>query len=261
MRKSIIAAAFLAILLAGCGADSAARSTQPEETTAGTTTETTQPETTADTTTESTQPETTAVPEQTAPATVAPQGRVTAIGDSVMVGAIDALRQEISDLDLIDAQGCRQAPAAIDILRQLRADGRLGDVVVIHIGNNGPFTTDNFDEMMQVLADVGKVLVVNLTVPPGVSDPIAVPNNAVLADGARRYPNTALVDWHAASAGHPEFFGGDGTHLSLEGWQAYAGLIAGSAYPAPSQGLNPARPREPSHPVVSASECPTTPRP
>ena len=80
--------------------------------------------------------------------------------------------------------------------------------MVVHVGNNGPFTAGQFDEMMQVLAGVREVLIVNLTVPPGVEDPVAVPNNAVLAEGARRYPNTVLVDWHAASANHPEFFGG-----------------------------------------------------
>src|ERR671939_475428 len=82
--------------------------------------------------------------------------------------------------------------------------------------------------MMQTLAGVNKVLIVNLTVPPRVPDPVAVPNNTVLADGVRRYPNAVLVDWHAVSADHPEFFAEDGIHLTLEGAQAYAKLIASS---------------------------------
>jgi hypothetical protein len=41
----------------------------------------------------------------------------------------------------------------------------------------------------------------------------------------QRYPNTVLVDLHAASVNHPEFFGEDGIHLTLEGAQAYADLI------------------------------------
>lgn len=180
--------------------------------------------------TTSTQPETTAritmAPQKTAPATAAPTGWVTAIGDSVMLGAVDALQQNIPNLGLLDAQGSRQPLAAIDLLRQLRAADYLGDSVVIHIGNNGPFTAEQFDEMMQVLAGADKVLIVNLTVPPNVPDPIAVPNNAVLADGVQRHPNAVLVDWHAASANHPEFFGEDNIHLSLQGAQAYAGLIA-----------------------------------
>jgi lysophospholipase L1-like esterase len=52
------------------------------------------------------------------------------------------------------------------------------------------------------------------------------PNNKVLADGVARYPDKAvLVDWHARSAGHPEYFY-DGLHLTPSGARAYAGLIA-----------------------------------
>ena len=62
-----------------------------------------------------------------------------------------------------------------------------------------------------------------MTVPDGKS---WVPNNEVLADGARRYPDRAvLVDWYAASAGHPEYFW-DGIHLTPRGARAYADLIA-----------------------------------
>src|SRR5215204_7274147 len=46
------------------------------------------------------------------------------------------------------------------------------------------------------------------------------------ASPVRRYPNTVLIDWHAASAGHPEFVERDGIHLTLQGAQAYADLIA-----------------------------------
>jgi hypothetical protein len=80
--------------------------------------------------------------------------------------------------------------------------------------------------MMGVLEGVRKVLVVNLTVPPDVADPVAVPNDAVLAKGVRRYPNKAvLVDWYSASAGHPEYFW-DGIHLTPQGARAYADLIS-----------------------------------
>ncbi len=190
-----------------------AESTQREENTAGGATEDPQPEATAPL-------------EETAPTASAPQGWVTAIGDSVMVGAVDALEQQVTNLALLDAQGSRQPQTAIGILRKRRSAGQLGDVVIVHIGNNGPFTDAQFDELMQTLAGTRKVLIVNLTVPPQVEDPIAVPNNAVLASGVQRYPNGVLVDWRAASAGHPEFFGDDGIHLTLEGAQAYADLIA-----------------------------------
>jgi hypothetical protein len=196
-------------------------------------TETTTQQTTAvSSTTATTQPESTtataAVPEKTAATTIASHmGWVSAIGDSVMLGAVEALQQKMPNLGLLNAQGSRQPAAAIDILRQWRTAGYLGDTVVIAIGNNGPISSEQFDEMMGVLAGVPKVLIVTVTVPPSVQQaPIAVSNNTVLIDGAQRYPNTVLVDWRTASANHPEYFWGDGTHLTLQGAQAYAELIA-----------------------------------
>lgn len=148
---------------------------------------------------------------------------ITAIGDSAMLGAVDELRQEMPDLAVIDARGSRQVPEAVAVLRQLRASGELGDVVVVHIGNNGVIAGDQFDEMMRVLRGVRGVLVVNVTVPDGYS---WAPNNEVLAEGVRRYPNRAvLVDWRGTSAGHPEYFW-DGIHLTPQGARAYADLIS-----------------------------------
>jgi hypothetical protein len=148
---------------------------------------------------------------------------VTAIGDSAMLGAVDALRQEVPNLAVIDARGSRQVPEAIAVLQQLRASGELGDVVVVHIGNNGVFADEQFDQMMRVLRGVGMVLVVNVTVPDSYS---WAPNNEVLAEGVQRYPNRAvLVDWHGTSAGHPEYFW-DGIHLTPQGARAYADVIS-----------------------------------
>ncbi len=159
----------------------------------------------------------------TAAASKVPTGTVTAVGDSAMLGAVYTLRREIPNLTIIDARGSRQAPEAIGVLRQLRATGKLGDVVIFHIGNNGVFTAEEFDEMMRVLRGVHKVLIVNVTIPDGHS---WVPNNKVLADGVRRYPKRAvLVDWYGASVGHPEYFW-DGIHLTPQGARAYADLIA-----------------------------------
>jgi hypothetical protein len=158
----------------------------------------------------------------TAPSATAPTGTVTAVGDSAMLGAVYVLQREIPNLAIIDARGSRQAPEAIGVLRQLRVADKLGDVVIVHIGDNGVFTARQFDEMMRVLAGVRKVLVVNVTIPDGYR---WAPNNEVLADGVRRYPKRAvLVDWYGASAGHPEYFW-DGIHLTPQGARAYAGLI------------------------------------
>jgi hypothetical protein len=152
----------------------------------------------------------------------APVGSVSAIGDSVMLGAADRLYRDIDNLTVMDAQVGLQASAAIDILRSRRASGQLGDVVIVHIGNNGIFTAGQFNEMMRVLAGVRRVVFVNVNVPRAWEGP----NNEVLAQGTRRYPNAVLVDWYSASVYHPEFFVNDGVHLRIKGQRVYADLIS-----------------------------------
>lgn len=148
--------------------------------------------------------------------------RVTAIGDSVMLAAASDLALAISGIE-VDAEVGRPVPVAIEILRALYDAGQLGDVVVVHIGNNSPFSASQFDEMMALLADVNRVVFVNLKVPRGWEGP----NNAVLAEGVTRYPNAVLADWYSTSLDHPQFFL-DGVHLRPEGAQAYVQLIAAS---------------------------------
>ena len=147
--------------------------------------------------------------------------RVTAIGDSVMLGAVGELRRAIANLSL-DAAISRQPSTAIQILRSRRAAGQLGAVVVVHIGNNGPFSARQFDEMMQILAGARKVVILNVKVPRHWE----ASNNTVLTEGVKRYPNAVLVDWRAASAGKPELFWSDGLHIRPEGARTYADLIA-----------------------------------
>jgi len=77
---------FLALLLTGCGVNTATESAQPEKTTAGIATGSTQHETTVRTATvpgekSEIAAEAAPPPEKMAPATLAPVGRITAIGD------------------------------------------------------------------------------------------------------------------------------------------------------------------------------------
>ena len=153
--------------------------------------------------------------------TPASAGRITAIGDSVMVGAAGELTRALGEPE-IDAEVGRQAPAVIELLNQRRAKGQLGDEVVVHIGNNGTLSAEQFDEMMRALKGVRRVVFVNVNVPRSWEQP----NNDVLAEGVRRYSNAVLADWHAASVNRPEFFVEDGYHLRTEGQQVYADLIA-----------------------------------
>ena len=144
---------------------------------------------------------------------------VTAIGDSVMLGAAYSLAGSIPGID-VDAQVGRQASAAISLLSQRAASNLLGSVILMDIGNNGTFTSAQFDQIMAI-AGTRTVIFVNLRVPRSWQDG----NNAVIADGVARYPNARLVDWKAAGDAHPDVFYSDGIHLTPDGASLYTSLI------------------------------------
>jgi peptidoglycan/LPS O-acetylase OafA/YrhL len=149
-------------------------------------------------------------------------GSVSAIGDSVMLGAVGGLQKDIQGLAVVDAEVGMQVYTAIDILRARSASGQLGEVVVVHLGNNGTFTEKQFDEIMGLLAGVDRVVFVNVKVPRAWERP----NNQVIYEGVQRYPNAVLLDWYSASVNRPEFFYNDGFHLRPIGQRAYADLIS-----------------------------------
>jgi hypothetical protein len=147
-------------------------------------------------------------------------GRVTAIGDSVMLGAARELRRTIGGVD-VDARVSRQASAAINTIRARHDSGRLGEVVIVHIGNNGPITATQFDQLMAPLKGARLVVIVNLRVPRRWE----AGNNQVLAEGVRRYPNAVLMDWNGYVREHPGMVGGDGIHLGAKSARAYTSLV------------------------------------
>jgi len=146
---------------------------------------------------------------------------VTAIGDSVMLGAAHALARALGVVDL-DAEAGRSASAVVDVLRQRAAVGRVGSVVVIQVGDNGALRADRLHDALDLLGGARRVVVVNLRVPRAWE----APNNAILAEVVARHPNAVLVDWHAASEGRGDYLYDDQIHLKPEGAAVYASLIA-----------------------------------
>ncbi len=144
-----------------------------------------------------------------------------------MVSAAGALHAGLGPSGFIDARHRRQFSDAIAIVRTMREHNALGDVVAVHLGNNGPVKGADVDSLMRELADVRTVLLVNVRVAGSWQDQV----NQTLADAALRYPSIGLVDWHGHSDGHGEWFQSDGTHFkttSGPGAKAYAELIVGS---------------------------------
>jgi peptidoglycan/LPS O-acetylase OafA/YrhL len=149
------------------------------------------------------------------------RGRVLAIGDSVMLGATRALRRQFTSIE-VNAAVSRQFNDGIRILRARAAAGTLPDVVVIHLGTNGPISKRQFDLAMSAAKDVRLVVFVNVKVPR----PWESYTNRTLSQNVKRYDNAILVNWHDASEDVTNALAGDGIHLNSAGASAYARLIA-----------------------------------
>lgn len=166
------------------------------------------------------------------PATVPAGVSVRAIGDSVMVSAAGALQERLGASAYIDAALNRQFSDGITAARAIREAGG-ADVVVVHLGNNGPVAPADVDGLMGELAGARAVLLVNVRV----DRPWRASVNQTLAEATQRHPRARLVDWYGASEGHPDWFQGDGTHFRASngpGAKAFADLIAGAVPPPPS---------------------------
>ena len=152
---------------------------------------------------------------------------VVAIGDSVMVDAQNALRAQIPGINIYAKVGWHTS-GAVPLLKSLRAQNRLGDAVVIHLGTNGAFTSADFDSIMQVLQDVPRVVFINLRVPRRWE----TPDNRVIAAGVKRYPAAVLLDWHDRwrECGTNVFWG-DGIHPNPSGAACYARMVAAAVQP------------------------------
>jgi hypothetical protein len=150
-------------------------------------------------------------------------GRVTAIGDSVMIDYQDPLQAEVPGV-VVTASVGRQWGDGETIIQFLKAEDGLGAEVVVALGTNGPITDTDFDTMMASLRGASRVVFVNLHV----DRPWQDSNNAVLARGVARYPNAVLADWASLATQNPGWFGGDGTHIAIDGpgATAMASLVA-----------------------------------
>jgi lysophospholipase L1-like esterase len=173
-------------------------------------------------------PTSTTLPATTTSTTQAPgpgfvAGKITAVGDSVMIDYQDPLEAVLPGIS-VDASVSRQWSTGEQILSQLKGQDQLGATVIVALSTNGPIGAGDFDAMMSILSGASRVLFVNTHV----DQPWQDPNNLVLSQGVARYPNAQLVDWYALASENPSWLGSDGTHLAIngDGAHALAALIA-----------------------------------
>lgn len=146
---------------------------------------------------------------------------VTIIGDSVVAGAKAVIEDTLENPIVIDATVNRQFKHADDVAKDLRDNGTLGEIVVLHLGTNGAFSSTTFDEVMESLADVDRVIVLTAKVPRKWEDSV----NRTIAEGAERWPDIEVIDWHLVGNQNPDWFFEDRVHLNGTGMRAYSDLL------------------------------------
>lgn len=145
---------------------------------------------------------------------------VLAIGDSVMLGAIDNLHDMFPN-SYVDAEVSRSLWKASGILEELSKSGKLGEPIVINLGANGDCSLSCKKEIMEKC--LGKeVFWLNTTNNPSF--------NTTLSSFAQNYSNLHIIDWNNLSKGHEEYFYADGIHLTGSGRRAYTEVIYNAIY-------------------------------
>ena len=135
-----------------------------------------------------------------------PQAHV--IGDSVILGASDALASRGMDVDAVSGRRPTRLPGAV---RKLPDDGR---PVVVHLGTNGPFSTYVCDRLQHVVGDTRAVVLVTVVAPRTWTRE----TNDEIRQCADRI-GAAIVPWHRLALKSPDTLYPDGIHLTPAGAQ------------------------------------------
>jgi hypothetical protein len=134
-----------------------------------------------------------------------------AIGDSVMLGAVDEMAAAGFE---VNVRGCRQMSGGLELIAARRRAGTLPRAVLVLLGANWTIQLSEIRRGMQLLGPE-RVLVM-LT--PRESGGGSGSDAQVVRRAGRRWPERVVaLDWVRYSAGHPEWFGGDGLHLGPGG--------------------------------------------
>ena len=146
-----------------------------------------------------------------------PQGRY-AIGDSVMLGAREALIARGFRVNAVVSRQFRDGPA---LVRQLAAGGYLPVEVIVHLGTNGLIDGADCDALVRAAGSERHVSLVTDKVPRPYRDA----NNARLRACTHRHDNASVIDWYGFSRFHTAWFYDDGYHLTPLGRSEYAAFL------------------------------------
>ncbi len=168
--------------------------------------------------------ETTTTTSTTTTTTTLPSGPINylAIGDSVMLGAAGVLTERGYT---VLAEKNRQMEQIVPVVAELASRGVFDDpkeVVIIHLGTNGPIEAATLDDLLAPLSSVPNVLLLTVRADRAWT----ANNNAIIRGRDKPNDNIKLIDWEVESQRCTgNCFAADGIHLSADGQVFYANLI------------------------------------
>ena len=146
------------------------------------------------------------------------QGKdITAVGDSVMLAASEALNTNYPGI-YIDADVSRHYTAGMDVLRQLNDSGKLRKNIFLGFGTNGPAFPNQLEEMINLIGPDRQIF---MAMPYGDREWMAQSRQEVL-DAAKTHDNVYIADWCGHAQSHQDLLFEDGVHPMPEGAQEYA---------------------------------------
>lgn len=148
------------------------------------------------------------------------------IGDSVMLGSSGRIR-EVLPACYVDAEVSRYVGGGLDAAKAFEAQGRLGNLVVIALGTNGPIAGYERYEvqtrhLLEYLGNSRHIFWVNVYCPHLTWQET---NNSYIKKLAVEHGNVHEIDWYRLISQHPEWLTEDGIHPNSEGRVQYAKLI------------------------------------
>lgn len=177
---------------------------------------------------------------------------VTAIGDSIMIDATPYLRQLLPGIE-IDAQVGQQLYQIQSQVPKLRAEGAIGNRLILELGTNGAYSPAQLVDLLHSLGPMRRIVLVNVRV----DRPWEQEVNQTIAAVAKTYPRVTVVDWHALGAVHPGYFYPDGIHLDPVGARYFASLLA-RAVDGPAPASTSPLPGAPAGSARTGTGTPTT---
>jgi hypothetical protein len=142
------------------------------------------------------------------------------IGDSTMLFAVPYIAHHGMQAN---ARGCRQWTEGMDILRQRKRSHSLPHLVVMALGANWTISRGEIEAAVNL---VGPKRVLGLVAPREEGGGTSSDAYNVRRAGRRHRNRVKVLDWPKFSAGHGNWFSGDGLHMSYTGAAAFAKFIA-----------------------------------